>query len=582
METIPVPTRYPDWLARTSFFLRSSGLKAWRLAQDTLHGLPLLPVGGRNDFPYMLAESVSRLDTGSDARERPLVLGKIHNLRLACRQIHRRVLAPGQTFSLWRQVGPPWQLRGFAQGREVREGCVIPTFGGGLCQLSGSLLEVALALDLDLVEKHSHTALPADISRDPRRDATLFWNYVDLRFRSRVPVLFECILTKTDLVVRVRGQHPRPANTQTFKSATAAHLPQTHLESCFTCRQTACSRHIKEAPPVGKTAFLLDEYQPEFARLVAETAKDGDQLLLPFVSEGGWSGAGRNVQFSFWFRVRRSLTLRWTVFRGITVAKAYFDLAGVLANIYQRRIGHDAEHLCVAQTLLPYLWRSGILGGRTFDVLMQRLPVTALEEELNMAAALYPESKTLVEFRAPRWFAEAEQEALKSARRIFTPHAQLAALDDRAVRLPWAAPTMHRNGSGERRDLIVFPGPTLARKGAYALREAVRKTRLPVAVLGPELEQPGFWRSLPVTFLNSKDLHWEQTHTVVQPALVEHWPRQLLKAHAGGTNLVITSQCGLEEDHAAGIHHVPFGDGNKLAEILTILSDQSRRLACES
>jgi hypothetical protein len=567
---------HPDWRAITSFFLRSKGLQIRRSATNALRRAPVLLSGKVEDFPLVLAESVSPLHTASDPRERPLMLGKIQNLRLACIRIHRRVLPAGAVFSLWRQIGPPWRSRGFVRGREVREGCVIPTFGGGLCQLSGSLLEVALGLELELLERHRHTSQPADVPGDLRRDATLFWNYVDLRFRSPVPLLIESFLTDAHLVVRLRGMRPREATVQIAggNDARTAPRPQDLLQSCFTCGKTECARHVTSTPAAGKTAFLMDEYQPEFAELFRHHRKDGDQLLLPFVSQKGWSltrtGGNGDVLSPPWFRYRRSLTLRWAVFRGITVAKAYFELAGELASFCARRLAYDTEHICVAQSLVPYLWRSGVLAGRTFDVLAQRLPVVELERQLDTAAQLYPQSKTLAEFRAPRWFVDAEQEALQAARTVFTPHAQLAALFERSTRLPWQAAS-RQNGHQSRKDLLVFVGPTLARKGAYAVREAVKQTGFTLAVAGADLEDPGFWGDLPLLRLNLRELPWERIHTAVQPALIEYWPRQLLRAHAAGANLVITPMCGLEEDHAAGIHHVPFGDADALAAILTAL-----------
>jgi hypothetical protein len=562
-----------NWLARTSFFLRSKGLQAQRLVHDSLRRLPLLRPGVIEDYPYVLAESISDLRTASDPREQPLILGKIQNLRVACRSLHARALAPDEIFSLWRQIGPPWPVRGFVPGREVREGCVIPTFGGGLCQLSGSLHEVALAAGFDVLERHRHTALPQDVPRLPQRDATLFWNYVDLRFRSPVPALIECFLTESTLVLRVRGKAPGAAPQLRLVEIGETGARATRIESCVTCEQADCSRHVEVKFNGGKAAFLLEDYQPEFARLLAGEIKDGDQLLVPFVSPNGWreSQTGfRKLRCPRWFRIRRSAALRWATFRGLNVAKPYFEFSRVLANLYIRWLDYDAEHVCVTQNLLPYLWRSGLLGGRTFDVLMQRLPVTFLEGQLNEATRLYPESQTLVEFRAPRWFAEAEEQALREARAIFTPHTQIASLYNRASCLPWETPP-HRNGNGAVKDLILFAGPTLARKGAYAVRDAVRRTGLALTVVGSDLEGPGFWRELSVTRVSNREIPWERVHTVVQPALVEYWPRQLLKAHAAGANLVITPLCGIAENPAAGIYHVPFGNVDILAATLTRL-----------
>jgi hypothetical protein len=569
---------HPDWLAMTSFFLRSKGFQAQRSLRNVWRRTPVLPAGAVADFPHVLAESVSPLHTAVDPRERLLMLGKIQNLRLACARLHARVLADGAVFSLWRQIGPPWRSRGFVRGREVREGCVIPSYGGGLCQLSGALLEVAMALDLDLLEMHRHTLQPADIPRNPRRDATLFWNYVDLRFRSPVPLLMECFLTEANLVVRLRGRERRASSVPMQTGAGGGawkyeSRPQGPLESCFTCGQTECARHVAQAPAPGKTNFLMDEYQPEFGEFLRHNIKDGDQLFLPFVSPSGWTLAltdPYDVLFPLWFRVRRSATLRWAVFRGVTLAKAHYDLAAALAGFCVRRIAYDAEHLYVSQSLLPYLWRSGLLAGRTFDVLAQRLPVLAMERLLDEAVKLYPHSGSLAEFRAPRWFAQAEQEALETARTVFTPHAALAGVFDRSVRLSWQEPPKSA-GDHAKKDLLVFIGPTLARKGAYAVREAVKKTGLTLAVAGADLEEPGFWRGLPVIRLSPRTFPWERIHTVVQPALFEYWPRHLLRAHAAGAKLVITPMCGIQEDPESGIHHVPFGDADTLAAILTRL-----------
>jgi VanW like protein len=232
------------------FFLRSRVLQAKRVIENIASRTPPLQEGAATDFPFILSESVSPLHTVSDPREEPLEIGKIENLRLACRRIHQRVLLPGQIFSFWRQVGPPWRLRGFVEGREVREGCVIPTPGGGLCQLSGSLLEVSSALGFQLVERHRHTALPADVSRETRRDATVFWNYADLRFRTQIPVLIEAYLTLDSLVVRLRGKSPRTLHLlfplDQLDQIDQIAPSQQPIQSCHVCNQTSCIHHRGE------------------------------------------------------------------------------------------------------------------------------------------------------------------------------------------------------------------------------------------------------------------------------------------------------------------------------------------------
>ena len=61
---------------------------------------------------------------------------------------------------------------------------MIPTIGGGICQLTNALSRVAHGAGMEIVERHSHTVHPPGFFIDGATDATVFWNYIDFRFRS--------------------------------------------------------------------------------------------------------------------------------------------------------------------------------------------------------------------------------------------------------------------------------------------------------------------------------------------------------------------------------------------------------------
>lgn len=583
----------PSLWAMAWFAFRAKALQARRTLRDAPGRPSRLTAGDPAEFPFVIAESAAPLDMGTDPREHQLLLGKYQNLRLACQRINQRLLPAGETFSFWRQVGPPWKLRGFKAGREVREGCIIPTTGGGMCQLSGSLLQAALQLELEIVERHRHTALPADVPYNERRDATLFWNYLDLRFRAREPLLIEAFLTADTLIVRLRGKAPRPSRIAVAQLAARGTYapPRQDIQSCFVCGKTECARCQTPAPgsaqaASGRTSYLVDQYQPEFDAYIQEKRQAGDTLLLPARlgrDRRGWTTAGFGATRSFlWFRLQQSLALRRAVAFRATVAQAHFELAERLARQYAAHIDYDTETLCVSQALLPHLWRLGVLGGRRFDVLMYREPLLCLEKNLNAALQMYPAGSTLAEFRSPRGFAELEQEALSAARHIITPHAQIAAHHDNALRLDWAPAQQPRKTSqdGARRDIILFCGPTLARKGAHAVREAARRLGFKLVVLGADLEGDAFWQGLPVKHCTPEKLPWERVHTALQPALFEYWPRSLLRARAAGARLIVSPGCGIDEDQAAGIHHVPFGAPDALVTRLEPLFDDKGEVKC--
>src|SRR5262249_67484 len=143
------------------------------------------------------------------------------------------------------------------------------------------------------------------------------------------------------------------------------------------------------------------------------------------------------------------------------------DIAEAMAS----HVPFDAVHAVVAQSLLPFFWRSGALGCRTFDVFMTRLPLTRVHQLLDEASSHNPNLATLREYRASEWMVELEGEALAHARNILTPHSAIAKLfGKKALRLPWLLPETRKATHGRT---IVFPGPTVARKGAYELRAAV-------------------------------------------------------------------------------------------------------------
>ena len=239
--------------------------------------------------------------------------------------------------------------------------------------------------------------------------------------------------------------------------------------------------------------------------------------------------------------------------------QAQLDGAEALARRLARALTPEVTHLCVSQALLPFLWREGHLGGRTFDVLMTRLPLETLHSRLEAAAQEHPaQAGTLTEFRAPQWLVEAERAALAAAKRFITPHSEIAAqFPRRALRLDWSLPDVK---PARRGMAVAFPGPTAARKGAYALREVARECDLEIVLLGTELEGDDFWQGIRTRRVarNSGQSWLEGVGCVVQPALIEDRPRMLLAALAAGVPVIATPACGLGD--LAGTTSVPFGE----------------------
>jgi vancomycin resistance protein YoaR len=161
----------------------------------------------RVDHPggELLSEVVTKLYTDDSLHERALQLGKVQNLRVAAKRLNGLIIPQGRVFSFWAHIGRPTRAKGFVEGRELRQGCIIPTLAGGLCQMSNSLYRAAKEAGCEIVERHGHTAEVPGSPFPPGEDATVFWNYVDLRFRSTRDMAMSVRLDRDDLIVRLVG-----------------------------------------------------------------------------------------------------------------------------------------------------------------------------------------------------------------------------------------------------------------------------------------------------------------------------------------------------------------------------------------
>jgi vancomycin resistance protein VanW len=186
------------WLKSRLLMLRRGALNL--LARERAPGRRLAAIPAH---AILLAHDEHRLYTLADPRERELEMGKVQNLRVAAAAIDGIVVAPGETFSFWRAAGRATRAKGYVVGRELRQGCMIPTIGGGLCQLTNALSRVAHQAGMEIVERHSHSVHPEGFFIDGATDATVFWNYVDFRFRSPRAVRIGATLNETMLAVRL-------------------------------------------------------------------------------------------------------------------------------------------------------------------------------------------------------------------------------------------------------------------------------------------------------------------------------------------------------------------------------------------
>jgi hypothetical protein len=540
----------------------------------------------------LVAEDRSRLwNAIEDPREWPLEQGKVENLRVAARMLDGLEFEAGQVFSFWTQVGPPLRVRSFVLGRELREGCVVPGIGGGLCLLSNGLYAVARAAGFELLERHAHSRRPPGSRAAEGSDATVAWNYVDLRFRAAQAWRLEVRLDAESLIVGVRTERRRQSmrvlhdrrdderEHRQPRASTSASWAGDAGRSCLSCeRECEAGTRPKLPRSQGRRSWLLDGVWPEFVRYLEAHVQTDDRVLQPIDGElirtprYAWPrvGSSRPMQFPVQTLIR-SLRARALAQQGAARQRALLDDQRRLATSMAARLEPCDTQLVVAQDLLAHLELLGVLGGRRVTVLMQRLPLLELQARLDEAHARHSQSPTLADFRADPRLLDAEARALDDAVEIVTPHPEIAeCYPGKTTRLDWVLPRVARKVTHEREPgplRLWLPTSTVGRKGVHELREALMGRGCELWIAGQELEGANFW---PMCQHGSPALG--SIDAVVLPAWVEHQPRALLRAIAAGVPVIASRACGVEG--LPGVRTIAAGDVDGLrAAIDELTSD---------
>lgn len=147
---------------------------------------------------------------------------KVKNFEIAIKKIETIIINPNEIFSFWKVVGVPSKKNGFVESRSIVNGKITPTYGGGLCQLSGIIYYASLFADLDIIERYNHSS---DIYTNETRftplgsDATVVYGFKDLKIKNTLkhPIKFTFILNQNSLILKVNSTEPIKKTKIQFK-----------------------------------------------------------------------------------------------------------------------------------------------------------------------------------------------------------------------------------------------------------------------------------------------------------------------------------------------------------------------------
>lgn len=125
-------------------------------------------------FKQTLAKYTTIYDAG--------VYNRAHNVALAAKTINGTILLPGETFSYNGKLGNTNAAKGYKQATAYVGGKVVPSYGGGICQVSSTLYNAVLYANLEIVERYNHSYAVSYVPAG--RDATVAYGGKDFKFKN--------------------------------------------------------------------------------------------------------------------------------------------------------------------------------------------------------------------------------------------------------------------------------------------------------------------------------------------------------------------------------------------------------------
>lgn len=131
----------------------------------------------------------------------PAQASRVHNIQLLGGTLDGSIVAPNEVFSFNGTIGPRTAEKGYQEAPAILNGKLVPSLGGGVCQVGTTMFNTIFFGGYEVVERHNHSFY---ISHYPLgRDATVSWGGPDLKFKNDTPayVLIKVKTTASSITV---------------------------------------------------------------------------------------------------------------------------------------------------------------------------------------------------------------------------------------------------------------------------------------------------------------------------------------------------------------------------------------------
>lgn len=151
-----------------------------------------------------IKERIATFTTNYSSGNRP----RISNIHTLADALDGSLIAPGETFSVNERVGPRTAAKGYQEAPAIVGGRLVPSLGGGICQVVTTLFNTVFESGLPVVERRNHSYY---ISSYPKgRDATVAWGGVDFKFKNDTDnwVLIATGYSNSSVTISLYGTDP--------------------------------------------------------------------------------------------------------------------------------------------------------------------------------------------------------------------------------------------------------------------------------------------------------------------------------------------------------------------------------------
>ncbi len=170
---------------------------------------------GKEAFPDLISRFSTKYATSN--------VDRTTNLRLAANKINGTVVMPGEIFSYNKVVGKRTIAAGYKNAAIYQDGGVVDGLGGGICQISTTLYNAAIAANMEIETRRNHMFVPS--YAEGGKDATVVWGSIDFKFKNRrdYPIKIEASVNGGVAEVKIYGlltdnEYDISIGTRTIKS----------------------------------------------------------------------------------------------------------------------------------------------------------------------------------------------------------------------------------------------------------------------------------------------------------------------------------------------------------------------------